>query len=268
MKNNQRIIKYFSLTFACLIIASMIGGLASLVITIFNISAYKNEKVREIYQSNTVTATLDMDLKTADLEIKLGDKLLVETDSKYVSCYQDNQKIVVKEKNHLSLKKNDEYKIIVTIPRELMFDIVDIETDAGKINIEELQTKRLNLNLGAGLSTINNLIVTDKAKIDGGAGKIVIKNGTINNLSFDMGVGESIISAGILGNSDIDAGIGKLEVNLNGTINDYSISVDKGIGSIKFNGKNLKDDTIIGNGNNYLTIDGGVGAIKIFTQYQ
>ena len=60
MKSNQKLIKYFAITFACLIIASMIGGLASLVITIFNISAYKNDKVREIYQSNTVTATLDI----------------------------------------------------------------------------------------------------------------------------------------------------------------------------------------------------------------
>ena len=268
IKSNQKLIKYFVITIAFLIIASMIGGLVSLIITIFNISAYKNNQVHEIYQSNTISATLDIDLQTADLEIKLGDNLSVETDSKYVSCNQEDKRIVVKEKKHLSLKKKDEYKIIITIPRELMFDIVDIETDAGKIYLEELQTKRLNLKLGAGVSTINNLVVTDKAKIDGGASKFVINNGTINNLSFDMGVGETIINAGILGNSDIFAEIGKLEVNLNGTINDYSISVSKGIGSIKFNEENLKNDTIIGNGNNYLTINGGVGSIKITTQYQ
>lgn len=264
MSSSQKIIKYFAITFACIIIASMIGGIVSFIVTIFDISEYKQRKIHELYQSNVVNTTLDIDLKSTDLEINLGDKLLVSSDSKYINCIQDENKIQVIEKSHVSFSNNTS-KLIITIPRDLMFDVVDIEAGAGKINIEELETKRLHLDLGAGRVDIKNLIVTERTKIEGGAGKFAIQNGTINNLKFALGVGDAKINSAILGNSTIDASVSKLDVNLRGSINDYEISIDKGIGSIKFNGETLKDKSVVGNGNNYLEINGGVGTIKITT---
>ena len=47
---------------------------------------------------------------------------------------------------------------------------------------------------------------------------------------------------------------------------DYSIEVDKGISSCTFNGKELKDDTRYGDGENIIEIDGGIGDIEITTK--
>lgn len=264
MLKSKKIIKYFAITFASVIIASMIGGLVSFIVTIFDISEYKQSKIQKLYQSNVVNATLDIELKSTDLEINLGDKLSISSDSKYITLNQDENKIYITEKSHVSLSNNTS-KLVITIPRDLMFDIVDIETGAGKINIEELETKRLNLDLGSGSVDIKNLIVVDRTKIEGGAGKFTIQNGTINNLKFTLEVGSAKLNSAILGNSTIKASVSKLDINLRGSIDDYEISIDKGIGLIYFNSDILKDKSVVGNGNNYLEITGGVGTIKITT---
>ena len=64
--------------------------------------------------------------------------------------------------------------LIIYIPENIMtFDEVEveIETGAGKINIQSLNTQGLYLELGAGDVYIENLIVAKEAKIDGGARK-------------------------------------------------------------------------------------------------
>ena len=63
-------------------------------------------------------------------------------------------------------------KLENNIPENIMtFDEVKIETGAGKINIQSLNTQGLYLELGAGDVYIENLIVAKEAKIDGGARK-------------------------------------------------------------------------------------------------
>lgn len=78
-----------------------------------------------------------------------------------------------------------------------------------------------------------------------------------------MGVGKFSLDAKVLGNSDIEQGVGSMDLNLIGTSDDYQIYVDKGLGSVNIDGKNVKDDENFGNGINKIDIDGGVGSINI-----
>ena len=100
-------------------------------------------------------------------------------------------------------------------------------------------------------------------KIDGGAGSIVIENGKLNNIDLDMGIGKLSLTSEISGNNEIDAGVGDIDLNLIGTINNYKVKLDKGIGSAKFNKEKMKNNTYYGNGLNIIDINGGVGSIKI-----
>ena len=260
---NNKVVKYFAFILAAIVIISMLGGIYSLIITAVDIFSHE-KRVQDSFEYDSLMSSLDIDLKTADLEIKLGDNLLVSTTNKYVTTYQNNNSIVIKEKKHSFLSKENA-KVVVTIPEQLIFDIVEIDGGSGSIEIDKLETKRLNLDLESGSTRINNLNVTDKTKIDGGTGKLVLKDGKLNNLNLDTGLGETVLNTAIFGNSDVETDIGKLELNLLGSLNDYELTIDKGIGTIKLNGESLKDKSVVGTGYNYLLIEGGIGSILITT---
>ncbi|MGN1327355.1 MAG: hypothetical protein ACI4VQ_04720, partial [Clostridia bacterium] len=114
-----------------------------------------------------------------------------------------------------------------------------------------------------GETIIEKLNVTNDCKIESGAGKVSILSGNIKDLDLDMGVGEFNVTSAITGDSKINTGIGSLELNIQGSKEDYTIKADKGLGSIKIDGKELADDVTYGNGKNAIKIDGGIGSIKI-----
>lgn len=259
---NNRIIKTFAFILAAIVIISMLGGIYALCITVFDL--FQSKQIENQIQYDSLMSSLDIDLKTANLEIKLGDKLLVSTTNKYVTTYQNNNNIVIQEKKH-SLLSKDNNKVIITVPDNFLLDIVEIDITSGSIKIDKLETKRLNLDLGSGTTKINNLLVTDKTKIDCGSGKFLLNNGNLSNLNLDTGLGDTILNAKIIGNSNIETDIGKLELNLIGSLNDYELTIDKGVGSIKLNNESLKDKSVVGTGNNYLLIEGGIGLTSITT---
>ena len=259
---NNRIIKTFAFILAAIVIISMLGGIYALCITVFDL--FQSKQIENQIQYDSLMSSLDIDLKTANLEIKLGDKLLVSTTNKYVTTYQNNNNIVIQEKKH-SLLSKDNNKVIITVPDNFLLDIVEIDITSGSIKIDKLETKRLNLDLGSGTTKINNLLVTDKTKIDCGSGKFLLNNGNLSNLNLDAGLGDTILNTKIIGNSNIETDIGKLELNLIGSLNDYELTIDKGVGSIKLNNETLKDKSVVGTGNNYLLIEGGIGLTSITT---
>ena len=59
----------------------------------------------------------------------------------------------------------------------------------------------------------------------------------------------------------IDTGVGNLNLNLIGK--DYKIEVDKGLGIAKINGNEVSDGQVLGNGNVFVFVDGGIGTIDI-----
>ncbi|MER8322278.1 hypothetical protein ABS243_19065, partial [Acinetobacter baumannii] len=74
---------------------------------------------------------------------------------------------------------------------------------AGTLNIENMNTRKLSLDLGAG-STLIKDIYSDNTNINTGAGSFTIVNGNINDLDLDVGVGKTNITSMITGNSTID----------------------------------------------------------------
>ena len=61
---------------------------------------------------------------------------------------------------------------------------------AYKPNFQKLNTENLAFELGAGETEIQKLTVSKECEIEGGAGKLSILGGTINDLCLDLGVGE------------------------------------------------------------------------------
>ena len=260
----QKIIKYLALAFAIFLSISIISGICG---AIFSISMFfggnESDEMTSEYSVVNDVASLSVNISAAELEINTGDKFAVETNHKYLKCEEKDDILKISETRPLFASHSKGMKVILTIPKERIFDYVDVRAGAGTVTIDELSSNMLNIELGAGKLTAQRLNALYDAEIDGGAGSVTIKDGNLCNADIDMGVGELNLTGELSGKSSIDYGIGETNLVLLGESDDYKIKLDKGIGKAFIDGKKMSDDSVFGAGENYIEIDGGVGELNI-----
>ena len=265
----QKVIKYLAMAFAIALIVGIITTIVRVVSSMpLTLKIGKNVSDNTIETSTDFEdediASLDIDIAFSNLTIKKGEKLKVETTNKDIQCKQDKQKIKIKEKDYNWFFNNTKKEeLIVYVPENLQFDKININTGAGKVNIEILNAGVLKMSLGAGETSIKNINVTESAKIDTGAGKVSISSAKITELKCDLGIGATEISAKLSGNTKISTGVGSLKLNVLGIKEEYKTRVNKGIGNVTIDEKTIVDNEVVGNGENKIDIDGGIGEIKI-----
>lgn len=271
MTTFQKVIKYLAVAFAIFLIVNIVAGILYGISMIGNALGLRSKNVKKDFGLQDIStnvyhseeAKLKISLNYSNLTIKKGETFRAESNNSDISCSQNENQIVIKESGHNIFKKNDKNDLVVYIPGDLILEDVDITTGAGEINIEQLNAEALYLQTGAGKTRIDNLIVTEKTRIEGGVGSIKISSGKISDLELDMGVGSIKINSILSGKSKIEAGIGEVKINLLDSVSNYNFDISKGIGSIKLNNEELKDDSEYGNGKNKISIDGGIGSIYI-----
>lgn len=126
-----------------------------------------------------------------------------------------------------------------------------------------LSAATISFELGTGDVTISKLIAEKSADIEGGAGRITISNGAIKDLALKMGMGQLNLTAALTGDSELELGVGESNITLLGSKDDYELDIEKGIGNITVDGKNVADYGSSGNGTNKVEINGGVGSINV-----
>lgn len=280
----QKVIKYLAIAFAIFLIVNIIGVILSIIGVIGGIAFFSNtitdvkeeiiqdqpnyselpQVITDNIQIENIT-NLEIDVKYSTLEIKNGDTFKVESNDKNVTCTQRGNELIVKETGNNWLNKKESNTIIIYIPANKEFNEIDFDTGAGDISIESLTTKDFSFSIGAGKVEINKLNVSNEAEIDGGAGKVDILSGEIRNLDLDMGIGEFNLNTKLLGNNNIEQGMGKLVIRLTDNMQNYTIKTVKGMGSITIDGEEAQNKATYGNGQNVINIEGGMGAIEIFT---
>ena len=180
MTTTQKIIKYFALGFAACLIITIISAILSGGYALLNafglIHTNKNiitEDLKVISSEVKEVSTLKIDLACTNLDIKTGNVFKVETNNSKITFVNDNGSVKIKDENQKWLNNtNRASNLIIYIPRDMIaIDETKIETGAGKINIENLNTQSLYLELGAGDVHIENVIATGETKINGGARK-------------------------------------------------------------------------------------------------
>lgn len=270
MSIGQKVIKYLAIAFAIALIVGIITTIVRVVSSItltLKIGKNNNDSNNIIETSsdfeNENVAFLDIDIAYSNLTIRKGESLKVESSNKNIQCKQDKQKIEIKERESNWFNNTKKEELIVYVPENIQFDKVNINTGVGKVNIEILNTKVLKMDLGAGETSIQNINITESAKIDTGAGKVNIKEAKINDLRCDLGIGATEISAKLLGNTRIGTGVGNLKLDVLGKKEEYETKVNKGLGNVTIDEEKISDNEVVGNGENKIDIDGGVGEIKI-----
>ena len=272
MTTAQKVIKYIATAFAVFLIITIISAILSggyALLNAFGLIHTNNNIVTEDLKviSNEVKeiSTLKLDLSFTNLEIKTGDNFKVETNNSKITFTNNNGSVKIKEENHNWVTNNNRVSnLIIYLPEDsISLDETKIETGAGNINIERLNTQSLYLELGAGDVKIENLTVTEEAKIDGGVGRTELKSCKINSLKANLGMGEFVFNGILTGKSEIDSGVGAINIDLIDNKKNYKIDVSKGLGNVTLDGQKLEMDKVYGTGENYLDIDGGIGEIKI-----
>lgn len=215
------------------------------------------------YQVTSEIHSLDIRLNAADFVIEYGETFGVESNLKYLSVTEKNGILTIIDEGKGNSRNYNNAKLTLYIPRDTVFDDVSIETGAAKLTAETLSTASLELELGAGDVSIEQLNVTSHADIEGGAGEITVAGGTLNNLELEMGVGELNMTAALLGNNELNFGIGESNLTVLGSKDDYRINIEKGLGSITVDGEKVTDFGTSGNGQHSLEIETGVGSVNL-----
>lgn len=269
MTSAQKVIKYIAIAFAIFLIVTIIS---SVLTAFYGVSYFLGLRKEETVITEDMVGTsflnkntddLEIDVKFTNLIIKTGEELKFETNNRNIICTQNNNDMEITEKEHNWFSKSNQGDLIIYIPDDMEFEKVKINAGAGKVNIQNLETKKLEIELGAGETLIQNINVSKECNIEGGAGSIEVLNGTINDLDLDIGVGKLDLNAILTGKTKVNAGIGNLSIKVPQSKEKYEIKVDKGIGSIKIDGKEVQNGAIYGDGENSIDVNGGIGNIDI-----
>lgn len=257
MSGVQKGIKACAICLAVFIIISIFSTIVSIISTFQG--PIKKESFTETFEN---IKDLELDLGSSNIVLKKGDSFEVigkEVNSK-IKLDQKGSKLIVREKGNWFFK-GSAGELIITVPDGMLNSLL-IDNGAGTIEVKDINAQVFDLNQGAGKISIENSTF-NKVDIDGGAGEINVDDSKLNNLDLDAGVGRVYIYGKIEGRSEIDCGVGEIKLDLYGSIDDYNLIIDKGLGSINIDNQDYKNDVNLGNGNNTIDIDGGVGAIKI-----
>lgn len=262
----QKTIKYLAIAFAFFLIFTIFQAI------LFGISSFSflfsekgdngvTKELTELVIKEKISS-IDIDVTAVSVIFKESDIFRVETNNKYIKYDINKDNLLIQETKHSFISRKKIGELIIYLPKDVVFDTTILDLGAGRVNIETLKTRKLDIDFGAGEVKIGNLFVTDQANISTGAGKVRINYSEINDLDLDLGVGEFSLTSRLSGKSEVDAGVGEVNLNLYGTSEDYSVEVDGGLGEIKVDGKRVKDGSY-GSGNSIIEIDGGVGNIDI-----
>lgn len=269
MTGLQKLVKYAATALAVVLIINIFFG----VFTAFAAIGFIFESFGVDSVSGSDSAITNKTDFTADiLEIELDTSKLVITESSALSFACSDSSVKIAEVNGI-LKISEDRKafnfndnaaeIMLYVPSETVFEKVDITSGAGKIKIDSLNAERIYFELGAGTAEINRLSAKSSAEISVGAGKLDIKSGDFRNLSLALGVGSAQLNAKLSGNCNIDYGIGNADITLSGNKDDYKIDFDNGISRAYMSGEAANSETVYGDGDNRISINGAIGSVSV-----
>jgi len=187
----------------------------------------------------------------------------VESNYKYLTVTENDNKLLIKDKKSFFHNIYNEAELTLYIPEDQILEKAEINTGAGATNLENIRTNIFDIKFGAGKATLQNISASDKASIEGGAGKLNITDSLFNNLDLDMGVGQFEFSGKLSGKNTFKMGVGSSQINLTGSAGDYKLIIKKGLGEILVDQDNVNNNTQLGQGDIELLFEGGVGSAKI-----
>lgn len=264
MNSAQRVIKYLAIGFAVFLIVTIFSSILMAGQAIFSFGRFNKDSLDKEVDYSLVSSYLNIELKRADLRIEEGEAFEVKTGNDKIEILEDERGVRITEGgSNWGAGKTKE--VVVYLPKDTEYEVVNIKGGAGALRIHELRTSKLFLMLGAGEAVIKEARVLESAKVETGAGRLEIGAGEIRNLDMELGVGEVKLGTDLVGEAEIDCGIGRVEINLGFPEEKYRFKLEKGLGSMTLNGREINGDATVGAGADLIEINGGIGEIVVMT---
>jgi len=221
----------------------------------FEWSANKKENIQ--YHASSSIEKLELDTTIADIQFyekENLDEIIVNVSNVYsgFEVEEDHHKLTIDQPHYWTITDDSKKaKIEITIPKGMQFHEVDICANAGVTKTQNIKTKELSIENSAGKLTIDNIIC--------------------NNMEIDAGMCQMDLSQVTCFNHlDIDMGMGDINILFNTDINDYTYSIDVGMGSVqigdmKYSGI-VEKDSHHTESSQHIDVDCGMGSVKIETE--
>ena len=276
MSSNQRVIKYVATAFAILLAVGIISAIAGIAINVLSALtgfSLANEDRMDVTENFTDVRSLNIKNITGDLYIKTGDTFRVEGDNvleSFISEVSDDGTLTIKEMNKHSgfLKfdfnwfKSHKSTITVYLPEDFLAESARIDSGAGDVIIDALDAESLIINAGVGDIEGNNIYAYE-VEIDCGVGDMKLLRARFTDAYINCGIGDMELGGILLGDSTVRGGIGEVDLELIGSEEDYDIDVDSGIGKVRVNGEKVSKDYQNRSAEHSLNVNGGIGDITI-----
>lgn len=264
----QKVIKYCATALALFLAVSIIGGIVGGLASLSGIFSGTDSSEVTVGEMKTYTPgenirNIEIEITAAKLEIISGEAFTVESNLNNLTVKDSGSNLSIIDSNKNFNLNGQKTLLKITVPENTVFGKAEIITGVSDVYIETLSADTLYFEQGAGEVNIDSLVVNSKADIDGGAGNFTLDGGIIRNLDLDMGVGELNLTGELKGNCEFDMGVGEANINIIGSKDDYTFSLDKGIGKVTVDGTSFNESDAYGNGENLIDIDSGVGAVNI-----
>lgn len=285
MNSMQKVVKYCAMAFAIILATGIILSLANVAIAVIggitngvhgnvgfgNMRMRDRGELIDFSSEFTNVKSIDIENSVGSFEIKIGDNFYVDA-----SNVSENFRATVT--NSGTLKIEDKYswdfvrwfdtddtntKVVLYLPEDFVAKQAKISSGAGKIAIDALATQRLSIKAGAG-NLIGSNITAEDVDINGGVGMIKFTEVNFTDTDIDCGVGSVIIEGQMFGKNKISCGVGELSLKLKGSVDDYDLDIEPGVGTIRVNGDKVTKLVQKGNFKNHsLKVNGGVGTVRI-----
>ena len=207
---------------------------------------------------------LEISMSAGSLTFVSGDVFHIDYDKSVINVTERGDSVTIENDHaHPTASQRRRMDVKVTVPDGYAFDSVDIEMGAGKMIVHSLTCDALDLELGAGSATIDNVFVLGSAEIQEGAGELAIKGGEINNLTLQCGAGATRVTAKLTGTNAINAAVGAVDLKFDGDPADYTVAFQMGLGACYYNNEKIARNGSFGEGNTLVNISGGFGVMRV-----
>lgn len=196
---------------------------------------YKGDVPR--YCLGTDVENLDIEVGGCILETKTSkdDSFYIEVNKAYkFQGYVEDDTLYIKASNGAKTwNKMGSCTITLYVPRNFGFENVDIEMGAGVLEVSDLLAGDcISLEVGAGQIVIDN-IQSNTLELEIGAGEIKLKNMDVyEELSAEVGMGNFEANGVVMGKADIQCAMGNVDLELAGGETSYNYIVECAMGNI------------------------------------
>lgn len=158
--------------------------------------------------------------------------------------------------------------LYINLPSDYLFNYVDINLEAGYLQVEKLQGKNMMISVGAGELAAENIISEDSCQLSCGAGLIHAERMAVTGLTASVGLGSIYLTLSEIESADIKTGIGETILNLPRSSKDYDYQVSCGAGEVTIDGDSYsglgRSHGMVNDTGRMLRIDNGMGTTELY----